>query len=78
MNPNLTCTPQWIIEYARLIALLNKHIGVIFFIASHNPDMASAIKYISEKESTDTNLNFYSAEKYENSFQYVYRALGQI
>lgn len=75
-EPESHLHPQWIIEYARLIVLLNKHIGVKFFIASHNPDMVSAIKYVSEKESTDTNLNFYIAEKEEHSFQYSYRALG--
>src|ERR1017187_9551198 len=62
-EPESNLHPQWIIEYARLIVLLNTKIGVKFFIASHNPDMVSAIKYISEKEGIANNLNFYLAEK---------------
>ena len=55
--------------------MLNKEIGVNFFIASHNPDMVSAIKYISEKEGTTDGLNFYLAEKEKNKLQYNYRHL---
>ena len=62
-EPESHLHPQWIIEYARLIVLLNKQIGVKFFIASHNPDMVSAIKYISEREKSNANLNFYLAQK---------------
>lgn len=75
-EPESHLHPQWIIEYARLIVLLNKHIGVKFFIASHNPDMVSAIKYISEKEEVDNNLNYYIAEKDSTSYQYIYKGLG--
>lgn len=75
-EPEVHLHPQWIVEYARLMVLLNKELGVKFFIASHNPDMVSAIKYISEKEQTDANLNFYLAEKEENEFTYTYRHLG--
>lgn len=75
-EPESHLHPQWIIEYARLIVLLNKHVGVKFFIASHNPDMVSAIKYISEKEDTDHNLNFYMAQPDKLSYQYTYTHLG--
>lgn len=75
-EPEVHLHPQWIVEYARLMVLLNKELGVKFFIASHNPDMVSAIKYISEKEQTDGNLNYYLAEKEENEFTYTYRHLG--
>lgn len=75
-EPESHLHPQWVIEYARLIVLLNKHIGVKFFIASHNPDMVSAIKYISEKEETDKNLNFYIATPEKESQLYRYIHLG--
>ena len=75
-EPESNLHPQWIIEYARLIVLLNKEIGVKFFIASHNPDMVSALKYISEKERVQDTLNYYLAEKIENKFSYNYRNLG--
>lgn len=76
-EPESNLHPQWIIEYARLIVLLNKEIGMKFFIASHNPDMVSALKYISEKEKTNKNLNFYLAvQQSKNKYLYKYKHLG--
>jgi predicted ATPase len=75
-EPEAHLHPQWIIEYARLIVLLNKEIGVKFFIASHNPDMVSAIKYIAEKENSLDNVNFYLSEKEPDSFTYNFKHLG--
>jgi predicted ATP-dependent endonuclease of OLD family len=75
-EPESHLHPQWIIEYARLIVLLNKKIGVKFFIASHNPDFVSAIRFISEKEGSLEDLNFYLANKNEkSSFEYDYKHL---
>lgn len=75
-EPESHLHPQWIIEYARLIVLINKEIGTKFFIASHNPDMVSAIKYISEKEGVDKDLNFYLAESPDGNHKYTYSHLG--
>jgi predicted ATPase len=75
-EPEVHLHPQWVVEYARLIVLLNKHLGVKFLLASHHPDMISAIKYISEKENTSGNLHFYLANQYQNSFTYNYKDLG--
>lgn len=75
-EPESNLHPQWIIEYARLIVLLNKNIGIKFFIASHNPDMVSAIKFISEKEGVINTTNFYLAEK-NTKYTYLYRSLGK-
>ncbi len=69
-EPEAHLHPQWIVEYARLIVLLNKELGVKFLISSHNPDMISAIKYIAEKEQVDEKLNFYLAEKTAEAFKY--------
>lgn len=76
-EPESNLHPQWIIEYARVIVLLNKKLGVKFFLASHNPDMVSAIRYISEKEQTLDNVNFYIAKKVDNTFVYDYEYLGK-
>jgi predicted ATP-dependent endonuclease of OLD family len=76
-EPESNLHPQWIIEYARLIVLLNKNIGTKFFIASHNPDMVSAIRYISDKENVADNLNFYLAKKSGTAFLYDYEPLGR-
>ncbi|HPX76067.1 MAG TPA: AAA family ATPase [Bacteroidales bacterium] len=75
-EPEVHLHPQWVVEYARLVVLLNKHLGVKFLLASHHPDMISAIKYISEKENTSGNLHFYLANQYLNSFTYNYKDLG--
>jgi hypothetical protein len=44
-------------------------------LASHNPDMVSAIRYISEEEGILDSVNFYLAEKSTNKFKYSYKAL---
>ena len=74
-EPESNLHPQWIVEYARIIVMLNKELGVKFFLASHNPDMVSAIRYISEKEGILDNVNFYIAEKEEKTFSYDYKYL---
>ncbi|MBE2288915.1 MAG: ATP-binding protein [Chitinophagaceae bacterium] len=75
-EPEVHLHPQWIVEYARIIVLLNKKMGVKFFITSHDPDFVSAIRYLSEKEGILESVNFYLAEKTENTFTYKYRNLG--
>ena len=75
-EPESHLHPQWIVEYARMIVLLHKYIGVKFFLASHNPDMVSAIRYIAEKEGVLDNVNYYLAEKAEEAYLYNYRSLG--
>jgi len=76
-EPESNLHPQWIIEYARIIVLLNKELGVKFFLASHNPDMVSAIRYIAEKQETLDNVNFYLANKIEGKFVYDYQYLNK-
>ena len=76
-EPESHLHPQWIVEYAHMIVLLHKYIGVKFFLASHNPDMVSAIRYIAEKEGVLDNVNYYLAEKEEEeTYLYNYRSLG--
>lgn len=75
-EPEAHLHPQWIIEYARLIILLSKELGVKFFIASHNPDMVGAIKYISEKEGIVDKVNFYLSRRIEKSHSYNFIHLG--
>jgi predicted ATPase len=76
-EPESNLHPQWIIEYARIIVMLNKELGVKFFLASHNPDMVSAIRYISEKEGILENVNFYLAERIKDKFSYNYKFLDK-
>lgn len=76
-EPESNLHPQWIVEYAKVIVLLNKKLGVKIFLASHNPDMVSAIRYISEKEGILSNVNFYLAEKSERNYLYNYKYLDK-
>ena len=77
-EPEAHLHPQWIVEFARILVMLHKEIGVKIMIASHNPDMISAIQAIAEASGVIENTNFYLAEPYEgNPHQYVYRCLGQ-
>ncbi|NHM08353.1 ATP-binding protein [Flavobacterium sp. CYK-4] len=76
-EPESNLHPQWIIEYARVIVFLNKYFGVKFFLASHNPDMVSAIRYISEKEEILNDVNFYLAKKQNEGFVYDYEFLNK-
>ena len=76
-EPEAHLHPQWIVEYARLIVLMHKHIGTKFFIASHSTDFVSAIKYISTKEECLDSLSYYlSEEDKENPHTYNYRSLN--
>lgn len=74
-EPEAHLHPQWIVEYARLIVLLHKKIGVKFFIASHSTDMVSAIRYIAEKEKSLSAVSFYVAENTVND-SFVFHYLG--
>ncbi len=76
-EPEAHLHPQWIVEYAKVIVDMNKRIGAKFFIATHNTDMVSALRYISEKEETLDNLTYYQAEPTsDDGFRFDYRALG--
>jgi len=75
-EPEAHLHPQWIVEFARLLVLLNKELGVKIMIASHNPDMVAAIQAISEKENRTDVTRFYIAEPSETPYTYAYRDLG--
>lgn len=73
-EPEAHLHPQWIVEYARLILLLHKELGVKFFIASHSTDMVGALKEIAPVYNID-DLNFYVAEETDDlCFNYRYLA----
>lgn len=75
-EPEAHLHPQWIVEYARILVMLNKEIGLKIMIASHDPDMVSAIRYVADAEGVLTNVNFYLAEHDANAETYTYKALG--
>ena len=76
-EPEAHLHPQWIVEFARLLALLNKELGLKIMIASHNPDMVAAIHDIANKEGVLENTNFYVAQpENQESHQYIFKDLG--
>ena len=58
-EPEAHLHPEWIVEFARLLVMLNKLLGVKVVISTHSPDMVAAIHYISEKEGTAETTTFY-------------------
>ena len=75
-EPEAHLHPQWVVEYARLIVLLNKKVGVNFLISSHHPDMISAIQDICDKQKLNENLIFYLAEKDPDNYKYSFADRG--
>lgn len=61
-EPEVHLHPKWIVEYARVIVLIQKYLHTTILLASHSTDMISAIKYISSKEGCSDKLTFYMAE----------------
>jgi len=73
-EPEAHLHPQWVVEYARLMLLLHKELGVKFFIASHSTDMVGALKEMASVYDV-SDLNFYVAEEVEDlCFDYRYLA----
>lgn len=76
-EPEAHLHPQWIVEYANLLVLLSKELGLKIVLASHNPDMVAAIRAIAEHEEMLKKTHFYIANSTEDdSYHYVYKDLG--
>lgn len=75
-EPEAHLHPKWIFEFAHLLVLLNKDLGVKVMVASHNPDMVAALQKVSEKEGMIERTHFYQAYPMEGSYQFEYRDLG--
>lgn len=73
-EPEAHLHPQWVVEYARMVLLLYRNLGVKFLIASHSTDFVGAMKEIATATGIK-ELNFYLAEEADN-MQYIYQDLG--
>lgn len=76
-EPEAHLHPQWIVEFAHILVLLNKNVGVKVMVASHNPDMVAAIQAIAGKEELLDRTRFYLATPSDNGLTYDYKDLGQ-
>lgn len=75
-EPEAHLHPKWIFEFAHILVLLSKELGVKVMVASHNPDMVAALQKIAEKEDMIDRTHFYQAYPEEGSYQFGYRDLG--
>ncbi len=75
-EPEAHLHPQWIVEFAHLLVLLNKELRVKILVNSHNPDMVQALQSIARKEDVEDNTHFYLAEPADEN-EYTYRFVNQ-
>lgn len=77
-EPEAHLHPQWVVEFAHILVLLHKIVGVKVVVASHSPDFIAAIQSIARKEEVIDNTRFYLAEESkEESTRFDYKDLGQ-
>lgn len=76
-EPEVHLHPQWVVQYAHIVVLLHKMLGVKIVLASHNPDFVAAIYAISKKEKVADKTNFYLSKKIDgSSYEYEFEPLG--
>lgn len=76
-EPEVHLHPQWVVQYAHIVVLLHKMLGVKIVLASHNPDFVAAIHAISKKEKVADKTNFYLSKKIDDSsYEYEFEPLG--
>lgn len=75
-EPEAHLHPKWIFEFAHILVLLYKELGVKVMVASHNPDMVAAIQKIAMVENVIDHTHFYQASRDEDTLQYYYKDLG--
>lgn len=78
-EPEAHLHPKWIVEYARILVLIQKYLKVKVVLSTHNPDMLAAIDAIARKEDMMDKVNFYFAKPDEKDvFRYNYQKLESI
>lgn len=71
-EPEAHLHPQWIVEFARLLVMIHKELGVKVLVASHNPDMVAAIQSIAQKEEVIEKTVFYLAQRGMDETRYEF------
>lgn len=78
-EPEAHLHPKWIVEYARILVMIQKYLKVKIVLSTHNPDMLAAIDSIARREDVSDVTNFYFAKPDEsNTFKYNYKKLDSI
>lgn len=77
-EPEAHLHPQWVVEYARMITLLNRELGVRFLLATHSPKLVQTLYLLAEDEDQEEpTLKFYLSERSatDNPSAYRFREL---
>lgn len=74
-EPETHLHPQWVVEYANILVRLYKDLGVKIVIASHSPDMISALETISRRHELEDVTRFYQA-KQGPDLKYIFEDFG--
>lgn len=78
-EPEAHLHPKWIVEYARILVMIQKYLKVKIVLSTHNPDMLAAIDSIARRENVRDVTNFYFAKPDESDvFKYNYKKLDSI
>lgn len=78
-EPEAHLHPKWIVEYARMLVMIQKYLKVKIVLSTHNPDMLAAIDSIARREHINEVTNFYFAKPdEEDAFVYNYQKLDSI
>ena len=77
-EPEAHLHPEWIVEYAALLARLVKKYGVRILVASHNPDMVNALKTFALAIGISDRTKFYQAVEAgpDHLYQYDFESRG--
>ncbi len=74
-EPEAHLHPQWIVDFAKILIVLHKQLGVKILLASHNPDMVAALQSSANKEDLQDEINFNIAKPGDNG-KYCFFDLG--
>lgn len=74
-EPETHLHPQWVVEYANILVRLYKDLDVKIVIASHSPDMISALETISRRHELEDVTRFYQA-KQGADLKYTFKDFG--
>lgn len=78
-EPEAHLHPKWIVEYARMLVMIQKYLKVKIVLSTHNPDMLAAIDSIARRMDISDVTNFYFAKPdEENAFVYNYQRLDSV
>ena len=74
-EPESHLHPQWIVELAKILVKINKNVGTKILIASHCPDLVSALYNLAKVYDVE-DIRFYQTYQDGNGSQYTFKDCG--